>query len=109
SVGTVIYAGWNGGYGNFVKIDHGGGITSSYGHIVNGGILVHTGQQVGPGRPIARVGTTGSSSGCHLHFEIRTNGNAVNPVYFLRIPCVKFSFVPRFGAWVAILAPLLLV
>src|SRR5690554_532400 len=82
--GTVVYAGWNGGYGNFVKIDHGGGITSSYGHIVNGGIKVHVGQQVGPGVPIALVGTTGTSTGCHLHFEIRTHGTAVNPVYFLR-------------------------
>lgn len=82
--GTVTYAGWNGGYGNFIEINHGNGITSRYGHIVNGGIKVHNGQSVGPGTPIAKVGTTGTSSGCHLHFEIRINGSATNPVYFLR-------------------------
>lgn len=82
--GTVTYAGWNGGYGYFVEINHGNGITSRYGHIVAGGIKVHTGQSVGPGMLIAHVGSTGTSSGCHLHFEIRINGNAVNPVYYLR-------------------------
>ena len=82
--GTVVFAGWNGGYGNFIMIDHGGGITSSYGHIVNGGIKVHNGQSVGPGMLIANVGSTGTSGGCHLHFEIRLGGDAVNPVYYLR-------------------------
>jgi murein DD-endopeptidase MepM/ murein hydrolase activator NlpD len=82
--GTVVYAGWNGGYGNFVMIDHGNGITSSYGHIVGGGIKVHNGQSVGPGMLIAHVGTTGSSNGCHLHFEIRINGGPTNPVLYLR-------------------------
>ena len=84
SAGTVVYAGLNGGYGNFVMIDHGNGITSSYAHIVNGGIKVRNGQSVGPGMLIALVGTTGASNGCHLHFEIRTNGNPTNPVYYLR-------------------------
>lgn len=82
--GTVTYAGWNGGYGNFIEINHGNGVTSRYGHIVNGGIKVRSGQSVGPGMLIALVGTTGASSGCHLHFEIRINGTAVNPVYYLR-------------------------
>jgi murein DD-endopeptidase MepM/ murein hydrolase activator NlpD len=82
--GTVTYAGWNGGYGYFIEVNHGNGITSRYGHIIEGGILVRNGQSVGPGMLIAKVGTTGTSSGCHLHFEIRINGNAVNPVYFLR-------------------------
>jgi murein DD-endopeptidase MepM/ murein hydrolase activator NlpD len=82
--GTVTYAGWNGGYGNFVEISHGNGITSRYGHIVDGGIKVRLGQSVGPGMLIALVGTTGTSNGCHLHFEIRLNGTAVNPVYYLR-------------------------
>lgn len=82
--GTIVYAGWFGGYGNYIRIDHGGGVTTAYGHIRNGGIKVHVGQQVGPGMLIARVGTTGSSSGCHLHFEVRTGGGTVNPVYFLR-------------------------
>lgn len=82
--GTVVYAGYNGGYGNFVMIDHGGGVTTSYGHIVNGGMLVHVGQSVGPGMPIARIGMTGTADGCHLHFEVRQGGTAVNPVSFLR-------------------------
>jgi murein DD-endopeptidase MepM/ murein hydrolase activator NlpD len=84
SGGTVIYAGWNGGYGNFVQIDHGGGITSGYGHIVSGGIAVSRGQYVAPGQVIARVGTTGNSTGCHLHFELRNGGSAFDPLPFLR-------------------------
>ena len=84
SAGTVVYAGWNGGYGNFILIDHGGGLTTAYAHIVSGGILAGYGQQVGPGQHIAEVGTTGTSTGCHLHFEVRINGTATNPVPFLR-------------------------
>jgi len=82
--GTVTYAGWNGGYGYFIEINHGNGITSRYGHIRSGGLKVHNGQSVGPGMLIALVGTTGTSTGCHLHFEIRLGGTAVNPVYYLR-------------------------
>lgn len=84
SGGTVTYAGWYGGYGNFVQIDHGGGITSAYGHIVGGGFAVGYGQYVAPGQVIAYVGTTGNSTGCHLHFEIRQGGSAVDPIPFLR-------------------------
>jgi murein DD-endopeptidase MepM/ murein hydrolase activator NlpD len=84
SSGRVIYAGWNGGYGNFVKIDHGGGLTTGYAHIQNGGIHVSVGQNVSVGQVIARVGTTGTSTGCHLHFEVRNYGTATNPVNFLR-------------------------
>lgn len=84
SSGTVTYAGWNGGYGNFVRIDHGDGLTTSYGHIQHGGILVANGQSVQAGQLIALVGTTGNSSGCHLHLETRTWGNAFDPVPFLR-------------------------
>jgi murein DD-endopeptidase MepM/ murein hydrolase activator NlpD len=84
SGGTVTYAGWYGGFGNLVKVDHGGGITSSYAHIVSGGILVGYGQYVAPGQVIARVGTTGQSSGCHLHFEIRQWGSSIDPLPFLR-------------------------
>ncbi|MDF1477497.1 M23 family metallopeptidase [Leifsonia sp. H3M29-4] len=80
--GTVIYAGWYGNYGNFVMIDHGGGLTTSYGHIVNGGILVQYGQQVGVAEQIAKVGTTGKSTGCHLHLEVKVNGQTQNPVTF---------------------------
>ena len=84
SSGRVIYAGWNGGYGNFVKIDHGNGLTTSYAHIVGGGIKVGYGQQVGVGQVIAQVGNTGTSGGCHLHFEVRNYNTATNPIYFLR-------------------------
>ncbi|WP_414171250.1 peptidoglycan DD-metalloendopeptidase family protein [Clavibacter tessellarius] len=81
--GTVSFAGWNGGYGNYIRIDHGNGVSSAYGHIMDGGTLVRNGQQVVAGQPIARTGTTGGSTGCHLHFEIRINGNAVDPVAFM--------------------------
>ena len=82
--GTVIYAGANGGYGNFVKIDHGGGVTTGYAHIVSGGISVGYGQHVSVGQVIARVGSTGTSTACHLHFEVRNYGTATNPVTYLR-------------------------
>ncbi|MBG6108806.1 M23 family metallopeptidase [Frigoribacterium sp. CG_9.8] len=82
--GTVVYAGPNGGYGNFVQIDNGDGTTTGYGHIVNGGIHVSVGQPVGPGQPIAAVGSTGHSTGCHLHYEVRQGGNATDPVPFMR-------------------------
>jgi murein DD-endopeptidase MepM/ murein hydrolase activator NlpD len=82
--GTVVYAGPNGGYGNFILIDNGGGISTGYGHIVNGGIHVSIGQAVGPGQPIALVGSTGHSTGCHLHYEVRQGGNAIDAVPFMR-------------------------
>ncbi|HAM25888.1 MAG TPA: cell wall-binding protein [Microbacteriaceae bacterium] len=84
--GTVIYAGPYGGYGNFVQIanNDGTGISTGYGHIVNGGILVSVGQRVGVGTNIARVGSTGWSTGCHLHFEVRYNNVAQDPVPYLR-------------------------
>lgn len=82
SSGTVVYAGWNGGYGNFILIDHGGGVQTAYAHIVNGGILVGYGQNVGVGTRIASVGTTGTSTGCHLHLETRIWGVATDSVPF---------------------------
>jgi murein DD-endopeptidase MepM/ murein hydrolase activator NlpD len=81
--GTVAYAGWNGGYGNFVQLDNGGGISTGYGHIVDGGILVSYGERVGAGEPIAHVGSTGHSTGCHLHFEVRSGGSAIDPIAFM--------------------------
>ena len=81
--GTVVYAGRNGGYGNFVLIDHGGGVSTAYAHIVDGGVLVSYGESVAVGQNIARVGTTGTSTGCHLHFEVRIGGVATDPVPFM--------------------------
>lgn len=82
--GQVVYAGWNGGYGNFILINHGGGVTTGYAHIANGKTFVRFGEQVSTGTHIAAVGTTGGSTGCHLHFEVRQNGKATNPVPFMR-------------------------
>ncbi|BDZ48812.1 hypothetical protein GCM10025867_10530 [Frondihabitans sucicola] len=81
--GTVIYAGPYGGYGNFVLLDNGGGIDTGYGHIVDGGIHVAVGQSVKVGQVIAQVGSTGWSTGCHLHFETRPGGVATNAVPFM--------------------------
>lgn len=81
--GVVIFAGWNGGYGNFILLNNGDGISTGYGHIVNGGILVSTGQRVSEGQLIARVGSTGDSTGCHLHFEVRPNGVAIDAAPFM--------------------------
>ncbi|CAN5538359.1 hypothetical protein BH10ACT7_BH10ACT7_23440 [soil metagenome] len=81
--GTVTYSGWNGGYGNFILINHGGGYSTAYAHIVNGGLLVGYGSYVSAGQHIALVGTTGTSTGCHLHFETRHNGVAFNSVPFM--------------------------
>ncbi|MHB8842558.1 MAG: M23 family metallopeptidase, partial [Candidatus Aquicultor sp.] len=79
--GTVIMAGWMGGYGNAVVIDHGEGISSLYGH--NKSLTVSAGQHVVQGQVIAHSGSTGMSTGPHLHFEIRVNGNPQNPLSFL--------------------------
>jgi murein DD-endopeptidase MepM/ murein hydrolase activator NlpD len=81
--GVVTYAGWNGTLGNYIQINHGDGTSSGYGHIVNGGILVGYGQGVAAGQEIARVGSTGASTGCHLHFMIRINGALTDPVPFM--------------------------
>ncbi|WP_157536991.1 peptidoglycan DD-metalloendopeptidase family protein [Microbacterium sp. Root180] len=82
--GTVLYAGWNaGGYGNYIRIEHGGGIGTGYAHIRPGGIFVRSGQWVNAGQLIASVGNTGASAGCHLHFEVYSNGVPINPVPFM--------------------------
>ncbi|MEV4687008.1 peptidoglycan DD-metalloendopeptidase family protein [Microbacterium sp. LWH3-1.2] len=83
SAGRVVYAGWNGGYGNYIKIDHGGGIGTGYGHIRSGGIFVGVGQWVNAGQLIASEGNTGNSFGCHLHFETYVNGGTTNPINFM--------------------------
>ena len=81
--GTVLIAsyGYNGGYGNYVVISHGNGITTRYGHGTT--ILVSAGQKVTKGTPVLTVGSTGASTGPHAHFEVRVNGVAVNPMNYL--------------------------
>jgi murein DD-endopeptidase MepM/ murein hydrolase activator NlpD len=79
--GTVLSAGYNGGYGNTIVIDHGGGLATLYAH--QSGFAVSAGQSVSRGQPIGSVGTTGWSTGCHLHFEVRVNGEPVDPVPYL--------------------------
>lgn len=81
--GTVLRAGWNsGGYGNLVEIDHGRGITTRYGHM--SAILVHPGDRITRGQQIGRMGSTGRSTGNHLHYEVRIDGRAVNPIPFMK-------------------------
>lgn len=81
--GTVILAGWQSGYGNTVIIDHGGGIATLYAHCSR--ILTRVGREVKTGDLIARVGSTGLSTGPHLHFEVRVNGKTTDPMkYFTR-------------------------
>ena len=75
--GEITYSGWMGGYGNLVIIDHGNGVQTYYGHCSK--LYVDVGEQVTAGDTIAAVGTTGNSTGNHLHFEIRKNGTQVNP------------------------------
>ncbi len=82
--GQIIYAAPLGTYGNFILIDHGGGISTGYAHIANGKTFVKIGEQVSTGTHIADVGTTGGSTGCHLHFEVRENGKATDAVPYMR-------------------------
>ncbi len=79
--GTVTYAGWISGYGNTVIIDHGGGITTLYGH--NQSLAVSVGQSVSQGDVISYCGSTGNSTGPHCHFEVRQNGEPVSPYGYL--------------------------
>jgi len=79
--GTVVYAGWMGGYGNAVMIDHGGGLVTLYGH--NTAVLVSEGQAVDKGQVVAHAGSTGYSTGPHCHFEVRLHGETVNPLSYL--------------------------
>ncbi len=78
--GTVVLAEYNGGYGNCVILDHGNGIKTLYGHM--SAILVSKGQSVSQGTQIGRVGSTGNSTGPHLHYEVLVDGVAVNPMQF---------------------------
>ncbi len=79
--GTVLKAGWTGGYGNLLEIDHGNGLTTRYGHLSK--INVKTGDVIQRGQEVALVGSTGRSTGPHLHYELRVSNKTVNPRRFL--------------------------
>ena len=81
AAGTVIHSGWLGGYGNLVVVDHGNGLSTAYAHA--SALLVGVGQRVAQGETVSLVGSTGNSSGPHLHFEVRVNGVAVDPLFYL--------------------------
>ena len=79
--GTVTYAGWMSGYGYLVRIDHHNGYVTYYGH--NSSLLVSSGQHVYKGQQIAKMGSTGNSTGNHCHFEVRLNGVPKNPLNYI--------------------------
>ena len=81
AAGTVIIAGWSGGYGNLVVVDHGGGLSTAYAH--NSSFASSEGQAVSAGEVVSYSGNTGNSSGPHVHFEVRVNGSAVDPLGYL--------------------------
>lgn len=84
--GTVIFAGWQGGYGNLVLVDHADGVVTAYAHMSS--IGVSRGASVSQGQTVGAVGSTGNSTGPHLHLETRVNGSAVNPRQYLSgSPC----------------------
>ena len=80
--GKVVSAGWSGGYGNMVEVDHGNDLSTRYGHLSM--INVAEGQSVSPGTILGRVGSTGRSTGPHLHYAVRIDGDAIDPGRFLR-------------------------
>lgn len=80
--GTVTFSGWQNGYGQLVVIDHGGGLTTRYGHL--SALAASVGQLIKRGELLGRVGSTGRSTGPHLHYEVRINDQPVNPLQYLR-------------------------
>jgi murein DD-endopeptidase MepM/ murein hydrolase activator NlpD len=82
AAGRVTIADYNGGYGNMVEVDHGNGLTTRYAHLSS--YSVTPGQWIDAGAPVGRVGSTGRSTGSHLHYETRIDGEPVDPVRFLR-------------------------
>ncbi|TIR32882.1 MAG: M23 family metallopeptidase [Mesorhizobium sp.] len=81
--GVVVKAGWNGGYGRMVEVDHGNGFATRYGHLSK--INVTVGKRLNAGDVVGKTGSSGRSTGPHLHYEIRHNGEAIDPLRFLRV------------------------
>jgi murein DD-endopeptidase MepM/ murein hydrolase activator NlpD len=95
--GTVVRAGWNnGGYGNMVELDHGRGIMTRYGHM--SAVLVHAGDHITRGQQIGRMGSTGRSTGNHLHYEVRIDGHPVNPIPFMKSTDYVLAMQKRSGS-----------
>lgn len=86
--GTVIYAGWMSGYGNTIMINHGNGLVTLYGH--NSSLTVSKGDTVSRGQQVAKIGSTGNSTGNHCHFEVRINGSHTNPEPYLGVPNIGY-------------------
>lgn len=80
--GKVIFTGWKGAYGNTIIVDHGGGMASMYPHL--SGYLVKVGDQVTQGQAIGKIGTSGWSTGAHIHYEVRINGKHTNPIPYMQ-------------------------
>jgi murein DD-endopeptidase MepM/ murein hydrolase activator NlpD len=95
--GIVTKAGWNnGGYGNMVELDHGRGIITRYGHM--SAVLIREGDRVTRGEQIGRMGSTGRSTGNHLHYEVRIDGRPVNPIPFMRSTDYVLAMQKRSGS-----------
>lgn len=99
AAGTIEQAGWNGGYGRYVRINHGNGYKTAYGHM--SGIAVAAGQRVIKGEIIGFVGSTGYSTGPHIHYEVLADGQNIDPFYVLKINkdcCALISAAKQFSA-----------
>ena len=98
--GRVISAGWSGGYGRLVVVGHADGYETRYGHLSRFGKGIHDGVPVTQGQVIGYVGSTGMSTGSHLHYEVRKNGSVVNPLKLNppRAAPVKLAYISRFNA-----------
>jgi murein DD-endopeptidase MepM/ murein hydrolase activator NlpD len=93
--GKVVSAGWAGGYGNMVEVDHGDGISTRYGHMEE--VLVKAGDTVKTGDAIGLAGSTGRSTGTHLHYEVRENGHPIDPMYFINAGTKLASYINGLG------------
>lgn len=96
--GTITSSGWNGGYGNAITIDHGNGLSTLYGHMSQ--LIAGVGQMVAPGQVIGLVGSTGNSTGPHLHFETRMNGERMDPASFFGFSVGSRNVPQDMIAWV---------